>query len=802
MPSRVDARSPLPLGPADADRSPDTPLGLSTWLGRHQLISVAYVAFITVVIGWSSATGHSGAELVGYMAPLFVSGAIATRAGLSERVREYAIIFGLTTAAALVANFAEGSILAPITYVLTICLASLYERRSTLVGAVVLSFTHQVVFGTVFPTGRPIPGIPEWVTTTLFGLSAVIVAALLTIPWATNTAHRRMLRQQRQLINDQLAVSEIVIVMDRDGVVTLISDHGLMLLALDRDDVIGQDFFELVVTPDELAAARSGHEQLLSAGAELAAPAFYEFEHAVTIGNGQRRTFLWRVTVSMEGDEVVGTVASGFDITEVRRAQRQLQREQRDLAQLQKLAQAVARESDARESVVQGIEQLVDASIAGLFEPAAGGGELILTRCSRPGLIGARVPLDGHPSGNAIAFTTGEPFFVADAENHPLIHQELREQTGSHSFLYHPVICDGQAAAVLVVGWQERVAELGSRQTNLVALAAEEAASALQRLAAMRRWEEAALTDVLTGVPNRRAFDHLFADALTHAAAEHQPLAIALMDLNGFKLLNDTEGHAAGDRVLKESASLWLQELRPTDVLARLGGDEFGVLLPNCGVADTDSVAGRLRRALRHGPGCGVGVTVWDGEESASELMHRADEALYADKAERAMARISQLDRLDAVHATGLVGRGADARLDELAETATALLGVPVSMISLLDEDRQHFVGKRGLDGLGVEGDSIPWSESFCRHPVATGRPLIINDVSQHPLVAGLPIPVADDVVVGAYAGIPIVDDNGHVLGTTCAIDVAPRDWTQDELATLRSVAARATQLILRGVRS
>jgi diguanylate cyclase (GGDEF)-like protein len=167
----------------------------------------------------------------------------------------------------------------------------------------------------------------------------------------------------------------------------------------------------------------------------------------------------------------------------------------------------------------------------------------------------------------------------------------------------------------------------------MVALAADETSIALQRLTALKRLEALALTDSLTGVPNRRAFDERLPADLAHARRSGRPLAIAMLDLNGLKALNDREGHEAGDRLLCATASAWSADLRDGDMLARLGGDEFAVLLPDCAATEASAVADRLRRAVPHAPGSGVGVVVWDGAETAATLLGRADRALYDDKA-------------------------------------------------------------------------------------------------------------------------------------------------------------------------
>jgi GAF domain-containing protein len=268
------------------------------------------------------------------------------------------------------------------------------------------------------------------------------------------------------------------------------------------------------------------------------------------------------------------------------------------------------------------------------------------------------------------------------------------------------------------------------------------------------------------------------------------------MDLNGFKELNDRDGHAAGDRVLKAVAAAWQEQLRQGDLLARVGGDEFAVVLPNCAECDLDAVEQRLRDAVMHGPGCGLGLVVWDGRESATELVRRADEALYADKARGARARLTDPVRLAALEATGLLDAPALPEFDELTRIVTWLLDVPAATVSLVDDRRQFFAGACGLTGPAAEDRGTPLETSFCQHTVAAGRALIVEDAREHPLLRDNPAIVERDLI--AYAGIPLVDADDNVLGVLCAIDNKPRRWREDDVATLRRLAERAVMQLVR----
>jgi diguanylate cyclase (GGDEF)-like protein len=164
-------------------------------------------------------------------------------------------------------------------------------------------------------------------------------------------------------------------------------------------------------------------------------------------------------------------------------------------------------------------------------------------------------------------------------------------------------------------------------------LAARFASLAGERAGLLAKLEEVARTDDLTGLPNRRSWDEELEREVARARREATPLCVAIVDLDRFKLYNDTYGHQAGDRMLKEVAAGWRRCLRTTDVLARYGGEEFSLALPGCDLHDGLELIERLRETVPQSQTCSAGIAVWDGHEAPATLLGRADAALYEAKA-------------------------------------------------------------------------------------------------------------------------------------------------------------------------
>jgi diguanylate cyclase (GGDEF)-like protein/PAS domain S-box-containing protein len=153
-----------------------------------------------------------------------------------------------------------------------------------------------------------------------------------------------------------------------------------------------------------------------------------------------------------------------------------------------------------------------------------------------------------------------------------------------------------------------------------------------ERQGLLDRVEAMARTDPTTGLPNRRSWEEEVREAISRAQRQGTSLAVALVDLDRFKLFNDTHGHPAGDALLADAAASWRLALRVTDFIARYGGEEFALLLPDCPLDEALAVLDRLRAATPQNQTASVGIAHWDQSESPENLVARADAALYEAK--------------------------------------------------------------------------------------------------------------------------------------------------------------------------
>jgi formate hydrogenlyase transcriptional activator len=155
--------------------------------------------------------------------------------------------------------------------------------------------------------------------------------------------------------------------------------------------------------------------------------------------------------------------------------------------------------------------------------------------------------------------------------------------------------------------------------------------------------------------------------------------------------------------------------------------------------------------------------------------------------------------RLQALRRTLLLDSPPEESFDRLTRLATAVLKVPVALVSLVDGKRSFIKSCFGLSGPLAESRQTPLTHSFCKHAVASREPLLVSDARLDPLVRDNPS--VSEFGVIAYAGIPLITSAGHALGTFCVVHGQPHDWTEEEIAILRVLAtSTVAEIELRGL--
>ena len=255
-------------------------------------------------------------------------------------------------------------------------------------------------------------------------------------------------------------------------------------------------------------------------------------------------------------------------------------------------------------------------------------------------------------AGHVIRFGDGISGWVATnrepiAGAHPqsdftgLYNEELTHYTNS---LVFPLVEEGEVLGVLSLYATADIC-YADDQVRLMELVARNAASALRNARKFEETQESALTDRLTGLPNSR-YMHIFIEQELNKAAVHgYPVTLLMMDMDGFKRVNDQFGHHVGDELLRDIAKVLNGQIRRDDILVRYAGDEFVAVLIGTTAEQTQEVIMRMQRAVEdysliiRGKSVSVGISIGqavfpDSGRTLEELMVIADANMYRNKDE------------------------------------------------------------------------------------------------------------------------------------------------------------------------
>ncbi len=279
-----------------------------------------------------------------------------------------------------------------------------------------------------------------------------------------------------------------------------------------------------------------------------------------------------------------------------------------------------------------------------------------------------------------------------------------------------------------------------------------------------------ARSDALTGLPNRRTLDHELSRACQVARNDDTPLAVALLDLDRFKLYNDTFGHPAGDLLLREAAAAWASALDDGEILARYGGEEFVVLFPGQSAVEARERVLVLLRATPHGQTFSAGIASWNPETDPRSVLSSADIAMYNAKSQgrnRVCLAAEDDTPSDAVRH--------EIVLQPIVDLATRELVAVEALSRFHDADPVEVFRAARLDGTWVELEASAIAAALAARP----------DVGAIAINVSLDA-LATSTVREALSG----DLTGVILEITENTDVEDSPLLDDEIQSLRDRGA------------
>jgi diguanylate cyclase (GGDEF)-like protein len=254
--------------------------------------------------------------------------------------------------------------------------------------------------------------------------------------------------------------------------------------------------------------------------------------------------------------------------------------------------------------------------------------------------VGLRLRADSSMSGMCVR--EGRVLHCDDAAEDPRVNYEACLRVGAVSMACVPLAHGGRTIGVLKV-YDPRAHAFDLEDIQTLELLTELIGARMAHAAEFESHRRDSRHDQLTGLLNRRALAERLGGELSRSRRHGTGLAVAVLDLDGFKAVNDTEGHAAGDAVLQAVAKN-LFDLRREDSVFRLGGDEFAVILISVDPESAQLVIARVQHAIAEDPECrgvtvAAGVATFGPADDAASILARADAALYAAKRARTSPR-------------------------------------------------------------------------------------------------------------------------------------------------------------------
>jgi diguanylate cyclase (GGDEF)-like protein/PAS domain S-box-containing protein len=600
-------------------------------------------------------------------------------------------------------------------------------------------------------------------------------------------AREALLTSEKRMRNLVEGAPDGLVVVGEDGRITLVNDETERLTGYDRDELIGERVEILI--PERLRGGHLDHRTRYAHSPQRRA-----------MGAGRELVLRHRdgsdipVDISLSPiDAAEGLVMVALrDTNERRREERRRRRMQDELKHQQEVLEGIARSEPLDETLME-IGRHLEARFTGarcsvLLVNSA---EKVLRHAASPSLPQSfRDAIDGLPiaEGSAVCGTAahrGEIVVVRDTEDDPLVEGfgELAAAHRIRSVWSHPLTrSTGEVVGTFAI-YRSHPHEPDEAELAAVAASASLASLAIERSIDEEALTAAATIDSLTGLPNRVRFLETVTEKL---AGPNPRIAVMFLDVDRFKLINDSLGHPAGDRVLVSVCDRLERAVGEDAVLARFGGDEFTILLPDVTPGRVEWVADRIDEAftapfvLDGGEfflSVSIGIAVSDHPGDAYALIRDADAAMYAAK-ERGLGHRALFD-------------------EQLGERVLTRVRVESELRRAIENDEFEMHYQPILDLRTHRWSSVEALVRW-RHPQdglrAPDRFIPIAEET------GLIVPLGAkilEMVVGQAAELAAIDPELRMSANVSVVQLADPEFAADLAAILRDGGLAPDRLLL-----
>jgi diguanylate cyclase (GGDEF)-like protein/PAS domain S-box-containing protein len=621
------------------------------WLRRHRSLLMLLWALSAGLSAYALARGY------GLLHSLFEGGIVASfgvaavYTNDNPRLASTFVSVGLMSASGVLVHISGGMIEAHFLFFVLILLLTLYEDWVPFLIAAGYVLVHHGIMGTLDPSSvynHPDAIAHPWRWAGVHALFITGAGLAGVTAWRLNEEYRdetqqaltRAQQSKRSLAEAQQLASIGSFEWDLQNDTVIWSDELFRVFGADPQSFRPTlDSYLAGVHPEDRERVETSVQTALQTGSA------FSHQYRYVRPDGAHRTFHARgEVVAAENGRPAKLVGTCQDITERERAEAQATQRAEAQAAVAKLGakalEGVELTALLREAVAS-VAEVVAVDVAAVVECSTDGFRVRAGVGPGADLVGTHVP-GGTNSQAGFTIAADRPVIVHDWRDEdrfdkPAVLRQANVRSGA------TVVIRGGNGPFGVLGIQSiEPREFDVDDINFLQSVAHVLATAIERRGIEEEIRHEAVHDPLTGLPNRNLFIDRLAQALAHARRRESAVAVLFLDIDQFKLVNDSLGHEAGDELLRAVAPRISASLRAGDTVARFGGDEFGILVDDLdGERDATRAAERVAAALsrpfvlrgrEHFVTVSIGIAIADGTEEPAALIRDADSAMYRAK--------------------------------------------------------------------------------------------------------------------------------------------------------------------------